>query len=152
MRTVRELLPSCRRLVGITARRVTPDSEQLDLTFDLFTTALHGVALGIEALGWHGYGFDCPGGREPILRVLRAVRERGAISKRDLMRNQQWLTAESRDVILAVLAAEGLVMTTDNEITALPFADYWHRITHRSFIEMPEPRWQGASRRLEAVA
>jgi hypothetical protein len=43
-------------------------------------------------------------------------------------------------------------MTTDNEITALPFADYWHRITHRSLSEMPEPRWQGASWRQEAVA
>lgn len=152
MRTVRELLPSCRRLVAITARRGTPDSEQLNLTFDLFTTTLHGVALGIEALGWHGYGFDSPGGREPILRVLRAVRELGSISKRDLMRNQQWLTAERRDAILDVLAAEGLVMTTNNEITALPFADYWHRITHSSLNEMPEPRWQGASRRQEAVA
>lgn len=152
MRTIRELLPCCRRLVGITARRGTPDSEQLDLTFDLFTTALQGVALGVHSLGWHGYGFDCPGGREPSRRVLRAIRERGSVSKRDLMRNQQWLTAESRDAILAVLVAEGLVMTTDNEITALPFADYWHRITHRSFSEMPEPRWQGASRRLEAVA
>jgi hypothetical protein len=88
MRTVRELLPCCRRLVGITARRGTPDSEQVDLAFDLFTTALHGVALGVHALGWHGYGFDCLGGREPILRVLRAVRERGSISKRDLIRNQ----------------------------------------------------------------
>lgn len=152
MRTVRELLPCCRRLVEITARRGTPDSEQLDLTFDLFTTALHGVALGVHALGWRGYGFDSPGGREPILRVLRAVRERGSISKRDLLRNQQWLTAESREAILAVLTREGLVMTTDNEITALPFADYWHSITHRSINKMPEPRWQGAPRRLEAVA
>lgn len=152
MRTVGELLPCCRRLVGITARRGTPDGEQLDLTFDLFTTTLHGVALGVHVLGWHGYGFDSPGGREPILRVLRAVRERGSISNRDLMRNQQWLTAESRDAILAVLAAEGLVMTTDNEITALPFADYLHRITHRSFDGMPEPRWQGTPRRQEAVA
>lgn len=152
MRAVRELLPSCRRLVEITARRGTSDSVQLDLTFDLFTTALHGVTLGVQTLGWHGYGYDSPGGREPIRRLLRAVRERGSISKRDLMRNQQWLTAENRDAILAVLAAEGLVMTTDNEITALPFADYWHRITHRSFNEMPAPRWQGASRRLEAVA
>jgi hypothetical protein len=152
MRTVRELLPCCRRLVGTTARKGNPDSEQLDLTFDLFTTALHGVALGIEALGWHSCGFDCPVGREPILRVLRAVRERGSVSKRDLLRNQQWLTAESRDAILDVLAAEGLVMATDNEITALPFADYLHRITHRSFDGMPEPRWQGTPRWQEAVA
>jgi hypothetical protein len=152
MRTVRELLPCCRRLVGITARRGTPEGEQLDLTFDLFTTAIHGVALGVQALGWRSYGFDCPGGREPIRRVLRVIRERGSISKRDLLRNQQWLTAESRDTILDVLAAEGLVMMTDNEITALSFADYWHRITHRSIKEIPEPRWQGESRRLEAVA
>ena len=57
-----------------------------------------------------------------------------------------------RSPILAVLAAEGLVMMTDNEITALPFADYWQRIIYRSFGEIPEPRWQGLPRRQEAVA
>ena len=152
MRTMRELLPSCRRLVGITAMSGTPEGEQLNLTFDLFTTALHGVALGIESLGWHGYGFVSPGGHDSIRRVLRAVREHGSISKRDLQRNQQWLKAESRDAILAVLAAEGLVMTTDNEITALPFADYWQRIIHRSFGGMPEPCWKGCARQQQPAA
>jgi hypothetical protein len=152
MRSVRELLPCCRRLVGITASGRTKQEEQLNLTFDMFSTALHGVALGIESLGWHGYGFECPGGQNALRRVLRAIRERGSISKRDLQRNQQWLTAESRDAIVGALVAEGLVMTTDNEITALPFADYWQRIIHRSFGEMPEPRWQGAPRRQEAVS
>ena len=152
MRTVRELLPCCKRLVGITASGGTRQEEQINLTFDLFSTALHGVALGIESLGWHGYGFDSPGGQDALRRTLRAIRERGSISKRDLQRNQQWLTAESRDAILAVLAAEGLVMMTDNEITALPFADYWKRIIYRSFGEIPEPRWQGLPRRQEAVA
>ena len=152
MRTVRELLPCCRLLVAITARGRTSQEEQLDLTFDLFSTALHGVALGIEALGWHGYGFECSGGQNALRRVLRAVRERGSLSKRELQRNQQWLTAESKGAIVGALVAEGLVMITDNEITALPFADYWQRIIHRSFGEMPEPRWQGAPRRQEAVA
>lgn len=152
MRTVRELLPCCRRLVAITANGRTQQAEQLNLTFDLFSTALHGVALGIESLGWHGYGFECPGGQNALRRVLRAVRERSSVSKRDLLRNQQWLTAESRDAIVGALVTEGLVMTTGNEITALPFADYWQRIIHRSFGEMPEARWQGAPRRQEAVA
>lgn len=152
MHTVRELLPSCRRLVAITANGRSQQEEQRNLTFDLFSTALHGVALGIESLGWHGYGFDCPGGQDALRRVLRAVRERGSISKRDLQRNQQWLTAESRDVIVGALVTEGLVMTTDNEITALPFVDYWQRIIYRSFGKMPEARWQGAPRRQEAVA
>jgi hypothetical protein len=150
--TVRELLPCCRRLVGITAPGGTSDAEQLDLTFDLFTTVLQGVCLGVEALGWHGCGFEAPGGPDPVQRVLRAIRERGSISKRDLQRNQQWLTAGGRDAILAVLAAEGLVTINHNEITALPFTDYWQRIIHRSFGEMPEPRWQGAPRRQESAA
>jgi hypothetical protein len=151
-RTVRELLPCCRRLVGIIAPGGTPDAEQLDLTFDLFTTVLQGVCLGVEALGWHGYGFDSPGGHDPVQRVLRAVRERGSLSKRGLQRNQQWLTAEGRDAILAVLAAEGLVTINHNEITAAPFANYWQRILHRSFGDTPEPRWQGAPRRQESAA
>jgi len=151
-RTVRELLPCCHRLVGIVAPTRMQDQEQLDLTLDLFDMVLQGLCLSIEALGWHGYGFESPGGHDPVRRVLRAIRERGSISKRDLQRNQQWLTAESREAILAALAADGLVMTTNNEITALPFTEYWQRILNRSFGEVPEPGSQDAARRQEAVA
>lgn len=140
--TVREMLPCCRRLAGIVAPNGTPEAEQVNFGFDLFTHVLQGLCLGIESLGWHGYGFESPGGSGPARRVLRAVREHGSLSKRDLLRHQQWLTADSRDGILAGLKAEGLIAITGNEITATPFNDYWQHILRRSFGEMPEARWK----------
>ena len=70
------------------------------------------------------------------------MRERGSLSKRDLLRYQQWLNAESRDAILAGLEAEGLVAISGNEITTIPFSDYWQHVLRRSFGEMPEARWK----------
>lgn len=145
MRTIRELLPSCLCLVEMVAPKKTPIREHVNLGYDLFLMVVHGICMGVESLGWHGYGFETPGSFEEMRRVLRAVREHGSLSKRELLRNQQWLTADSREAILDVLLREGLIMTTDNEITALPFADYWQRVIHRSFGEMPKPLWQGAA-------
>lgn len=152
MRTLRELLPSCRRLVGILAPGGTPEAKQVELTVDLYDMVLQGVSLGVESLGWHGYGFENPGGHEPVQRVLRAIREHGSISKRDLQRNQQWLTAESRDAILTALVTEGLVAISGNEIAALPFRDYWSYIIRRSFSAQPGSKWKGAPRQEESAA
>jgi hypothetical protein len=127
-------------------------SEWQNFGFDLFNHVLQGVCLGVEALGWHAYGIASPGGCEPARRVLRAVREHDSMSKRDLQRHQQWLTAESRDAILAALVAEGLVAITGNEITALPFADYWRHLLQRSFTGMPEPMWKSCTHPRETAA
>lgn len=143
MRTLRELLPCCQRLTGIIAPTGMRKSEWQNFGFDLFTHVLQGVCLSVEALGWHAYGIASPSGCESTRRVLRAVREHGSMSKRDLQRHQQWLRAESRDAILAALVAEGLVAITDNEITTLPFTDYWRHLLQRSFTGMPEPMWKG---------
>ncbi len=152
MRTVRELLPCCQRLAGILAPIGMPVAESQNFGFDLFTHVLQGVCLGVEALGWQGYGIECPVGCEPVRRVLRAVREHGSMSKRDLQRHQQWLTAESRDVVLAALVAEGLVAMTGNEITTLPFTDYWRHLLHRSFAGLPELRWKSQTPPRESAA
>ncbi|MFZ9935681.1 MAG: hypothetical protein ACO3JG_01335 [Luteolibacter sp.] len=152
MRSVRELLPCCRRLVGITAPAGSPEEEQLNLTFDLFSYVLQGVCLGVEALGWHGYGFESRGETDGMRRVLRAIREHGSLSRRDLQRHQQWLTAATRDEILGALTREGLIMIAGNEITVRPFADYWRHILRRAFNGLPEPLWQGAPCRQHAAA
>jgi hypothetical protein len=142
-RAVREMLPCCQRLAGIVAPSGTTREHRTNFGFDLFANVMQGICLGIEALGWHGFGFGNPGGHEPVRRVLRAIRERGSLSKRDLLRNQQWLTAGSRETILAELSAEGLIAITDNEITTLPFTGYWQHVLRRSFAGTPEPLWQG---------
>lgn len=138
LRTLRELLMCCSRLVGIVVpARATHEelSRHIEL---LYGHVLHGVRLGVEALGWHAYGFASPGGHKPAQRVLRVIREHGSLSKRDLQRNQQWLDAESRDSILDALVGEGLIARFENQVSALPFGDYWRYVAHRCSGGMPE--------------
>ena len=145
MRTVRELLNCCQRLVIMMSTGRSSLEEKRALLMDLYTMTLQGISLGVEALGWHGYGFDSSCDRANTLKVLRAIRDRGSISKRDLLRNQQWLTAESRDAILAAFEGEGIIAVTDNQVSALPFTDYWRGVLHRAGRNMPPPLWKTAA-------
>ena len=138
MRTLRELLMCCSRLVGIVAPAASTYEDLSRMIELLYDHVLHGVRLGVEALGWHGYGFACPGGPKPAQCVLEAIREHGSMSKRDLQRDQQWLTAESRDAILDVLVREGLIERFENQVRALPFGGYWRHVAHRCADGMPE--------------
>ncbi len=149
---VRELLPCCQRLVSLMATQCTPRENQSDLVWDLFTMALQGLCLSVEALGWHGYGFEAHCDRAKTCRVLAAIRDRGSISKRDLLRNQQWLDAENREAILTAFEAEGLIQMTDQEVTALPFTDYWRGVRHRAGRDMPAPFWKATARQAAATA
>jgi len=138
MRSLRELVMCCSRLVGIVAPKATTYEELSRMIELLYDHVLHGVRLGVEALGWHGYGFACPGGVKPAQRVFAAIREHGSMSKRELQRDQQWLTAESRDAILDALVQEGLIERFENQIRALPFGGYWRHVAHRCADGMPE--------------
>lgn len=137
-RSLRELVMCCSRLVGIVAASGTSMVKRSRLIELLYGHVLHGVRLGVEVLGWHGYGFACPGGHGAAQRVLGAIREHGSLSKRDLQRDQQWLTAESRDAILDALVKEGLVERFENQVRALPFGDYWRHVAHRCADGVPE--------------
>lgn len=138
MHSLRELVMCCSRLVGIVAPARSTYEELSRVIELLFGHVLHGVRLGVEALGWHGYGFACPGGHEAAQRVLRAIREHGTMSKRDLLRHQQWLDAESRDGIIDVLVGEGLVARFENQVCAMSFGEYWRYAAHRCSDGMPE--------------
>jgi hypothetical protein len=138
MRSLRELLMCCSRLVGIVAPAGSTYEELSRMIELLYGHVLHGVRLGVEVLGWHGFGFACPGGPKPAQRVLGAIRKHGSMSKRDLQRDQQWLTAESRDAILDVLVREGLIERFENQVHALPFGGYWRHVAHRCADGMPE--------------
>jgi hypothetical protein len=152
MRAVRELFPCCQRLAGILAPNGLQRQELQSFSFDVFTHVLQGVCLSVECLGWHGYGLECPGGCEPVHRVLRDIRQHGSLSKRDLQRHQQCLTAKSRDAIIAALVKEGLISIRNNQITSLPFAVYWKNLLHRSFDGLPEPQWKGHTPMRETAA
>ena len=139
-RTIRELDEWCNRLASIVAMDGTEETLAMALWRDLFAKAFHGICLGIESLGWHGYGFHPGCSRQEALNLLALVRKNGAIERRELLRKFQWLNAESRNAILERLEAEGLVTLTGKEVSAVPFADYLSAIPARTGITAPEMR------------
>ena len=142
MNTVRELLNWCSVLVSTMAMHRESVEVQGALLLDLYAMVLQGVCLGVEALGWHGYGFDSTCGRSQTCKVLATIRERGSIGKRDLLRDQQWLKADSRDRILTAFEGEGIVRVTGHEVIATPFTDYWAQVCHRVGTDLPERMWK----------
>ena len=136
-RSIRELVMCCSRLVGIVAPAGTTMEKRSRMIEMLYSHVLHGIRLGIEALGWHGYGFACPGGHKSAQLVLKTIWEEGSLTKRDLLRRHQWLDAGTRDAILDALVKEGLVETFENQIRGLPFGGYWRHVAHRCADGMP---------------
>ena len=60
----------------------------------------------------------------------------------DLLRDQQWLKADSRDRILTAFEGEGIVRVTGHEVIATPFTDYWAQVCHRVGTDLPERMWK----------
>ena len=100
---------------------------------------LDSVRRWMDSLAYHGLGF--PTGQAPraILEVLSHLREAGSLSRRDLLRKYPVLKSESRDRLLARLAAEGLIALGPRQITAVPLADFIRALHQRP--EFPEPRY-----------
>ena len=97
--------------------------------------SLHGICLGVDALGWHGYGFDAGCSRQQVAKILHVIREARYISRRELLRKLQWLQADQRDAVLERLDHEGLVMLSDRHVSAVSAADYLRTIPARSGID-----------------
>lgn len=137
MSTVRELLNWCVTLVSAMSMHGEPLEDQRALLMDLYSMVLQGISLGIESLGWHGYGFASTCDRAQTCKVLMTIRKCGSIAKRDLLRQLQWLKADRRDQILAAFEAEGIVRLTSHEVLSVPFADYWQQVSQRVGTGLP---------------
>ena len=97
-RTLRELIPWLNCLVAVLAGKDLGRKEQaLALCWDLLALTFHGVCLGVEWLGFYGYGFRTGCSRQEVVKLLAAVRgaDGATISRRELQRDLQWLKAES---------------------------------------------------------
>lgn len=98
----------------------------------------HVPTLGVEALVWHGHGFDpdCP--REAAVKVLEHIRGKGETSRRDLQRKFVSFTAEGRDGVLESLAAEGLLELDARQVRAVPLAGFIRSLPSRPGLSEPE--------------
>lgn len=94
------------------------------LAFDLCQMVLRGIAYGVAG---HRYGrlqakiTKSPGSAG---KVLAHVRNAGMMSKRQLQRKFQTLSATQRDCLLNELKAAGLVEISGNEVAAVSFDDF----------------------------
>lgn len=136
-RTLRDLITWCRTLAIWSTRKDSADPVCMTLFHDLASLTFHGILTGIEALGWHCYGFDAGYSRVLAMKVLTIIRDEGTISRRDLLRRLQTFAAEKRDSILGQLEAEGLVTLTKRIVAAVPVTDYFRRIPVRTGIAAP---------------
>ena len=82
------------------------------------------LVLSIASLAYHCLGFDpgCP--RHKALALMRLLREKGPLTRRDLQRGVQSFTAAGLDKMLTRLAAEGLIEVNGKEVSAVPLAEF----------------------------
>jgi len=137
--TLRNLMDWCRRLSHWLLQADTAVDERNTLYSNLARATFFAVFHGVEALGWHGYGFapapECS--REESIKLLDAVRKAGRLTRRNVLLKLQWLNAAKRDLMLDHLAAEGLVTLTDSQVAAVPLAEFLKAIPARSGIQPP---------------
>jgi hypothetical protein len=55
---------------------------------------------------------------------LRHLRNKGPLTRRELQRHTESLTATERDKVLTRLAAEGLIQLDGKKVTAVPLAEF----------------------------
>ena len=137
--TLRDLIDWCRRLSHWLLKPDSAANERNVLYSNLARATFFAVCHGVDALGWHGYGFpiapECS--REELMKLLAAVRKAGTLTRHDVLLKLQWLRAEKRDLMLEHLAAEGLLTLTDSQVEAVPLAEYIKAIPTRSGIQPP---------------
>ena len=124
LRTLREFGAVAARVASFVAGPRTSEDERSALQSDLHLTGVRAVALGVESLVYHGYGFEAGCPRDVLAGMLRFIRGKGSVAKRDVQRRFQSLDAARRDSLLEQLAAQGLVTLTDRTVTAVALADF----------------------------
>jgi hypothetical protein len=91
---------------------------------ELHALAFRGIVTSVASLAFHCLGFDPGCSRAKALTLLRHLRDKGPLSRRELQRHTQSLTAAQRDEVLARLAAEGLVEVNRREVAAVSLAGF----------------------------
>jgi hypothetical protein len=124
LRVVHELEEVCERIARHSATPGSSGEEIVAIFMELHALAFRGIVTSVASLAYHCLGFDpgCP--RAKALSLLGHLRDKGPLSRRELQRHTQSLTAAQRDEVLSRLAAEGLVEVNQREVTAVSLAGF----------------------------
>lgn len=124
LRIIHELEDVCYRIAQHSAAPASSGDEIITIFTTLHALTFRGIVLSIASLAYHCLGFDpgCP--RHKALALMRLLRDKGPLDRRDLQRGVQSFTAAGLDKVLARLAAEGLVELHGKKVSAVPVAEF----------------------------
>jgi hypothetical protein len=101
--------------------------------------AFRGLVISVVGLAYHGLGFDPGCSHAEAVALLRHLRERGPLSRRDLQLRFQSFTATQRDRVLERMAAERLIDLDARKVAAVPLADFIRSLHAQP--ELREPQY-----------
>jgi hypothetical protein len=130
-RTVREIITCCAVVVSHACATGDVTEERDALYRDLRKMCLRGLALGIEGLAYHGYGFDGGCSREDLRDFVDLIRALASTTRRDLQRRFPRFNSTQRDKVLEILADEGLVELSGKTVKAVTWRDFVRQLPTR---------------------
>jgi hypothetical protein len=89
------------------------------LQSDLCGRLLRTLAIGVAALAWHGWGFECGWPRHKVVALLEYLRRRGPATVRSLQRRFH-IHADTCRTVLGQLEKEDLVVCNGHRVEAVP--------------------------------
>ncbi|RYD75073.1 MAG: MarR family transcriptional regulator [Verrucomicrobiaceae bacterium] len=123
-RIARQLFPVCRRLALWAGQESGATATEMEsLLLDLYSHSLRGLVIGVAGLAWHGQGVAWGIPRPQALRALRHLRDKGPMTKVELMRCAH-LSRTDRNTLLERLLTEGLVSFKDRDIVASSYEEF----------------------------
>jgi hypothetical protein len=134
-----ELGEVCARIV----QNMTPGGigslTQSAIYMDFHAMAFRGIVIGIHSLAYHGFGLDAAAPRPTVAKLLDRLRSDGPMTRRNFLRKFQDHSAESRDRLLGLLAAEGIIRIDNNSISPVPLGEFIQALHDRP--EFAEPKF-----------
>lgn len=121
LQAVHQLEGVCKRIVGAARGPSCTDNEAIALYRDLYHHTFRGIVIGMASQLWFGLGL-MPGEenddlRKKAERLLRRLRDKGPVTKTDLLKNFH-LTKLERDALLEQLAGQGLLRVNESTVAA----------------------------------
>jgi CRP-like cAMP-binding protein len=91
---------------------------------DLHTMTFRSIVIGVASLAYHRIGDQAGCTRKEALKLMRRIRDKGTVRRRDLQRTFENFSAERLNQVLERLAAEDLLQLDGLHVTAVSLADF----------------------------
>ncbi len=127
LQAVHQLEGVCKRIVGVARGPHSTEDEAIALYQDLYHHTFRGIVIGMASQLWFGPGL-MPGEKHDDLRkkaerLLRRLRDKGPVTKTDLLKNFH-LTKPERDALLEQLAGLGLLRLDGPTVAATSYREF----------------------------